>query len=368
MPVNDLMVPIVHIVSAIGRETDNSQTIVVLAPHADEMYAMAADINTNVSMKLLQNVLFVVGSGRNLDHLTMCQVNTAKAVAISCPSARSVVHLQQNAHCDGKTEFVESDNAAIIAVLNTLNLLAGAKTQINLFAPQSMSTTTNAQANHRSMNPDNSTAATVVPKSHVVMEMMNSESMSIFIPYMDNYCNADDTNHPFCASGNVFLHSYLDVLMAQTLFNVGLIAFWEAVVGIESSSQGACNSPGSSCVADRGPYIITPEKVPASTSNSSTYSNHTSHKSCCFDRIKPPNNCFGLKYGEMFNKLLVEHHIIVVAIIRLRGISCGLWSSFPYVLVAPNRDLMVGNADECLIFRPTMSHNNLPTNGETTDV
>lgn len=98
--------------------------MIVLSERADELYGLARD--TSVSHPgILEDVYYYLGSPRNMDHLRLCCVLTARAVVLFHHPTPSTVFVQGDDDPSGQTipKKLNADRHTIIISLNLHFLL-----------------------------------------------------------------------------------------------------------------------------------------------------------------------------------------------------------------------------------------------------
>lgn len=197
--------------------------MVILSDRADEMCDLTDEINGS-QPGLLENVRFVMGASRNPDHLRLCNVQSARAVVIIRPPIASETAFEGQEVDASRSAMLNADKHTIITSLN-LHLL--------LSETQTLSKTKeggDAQAI------PTFTLTEIVHESNIIFLRQaepysgsRSRSADQGVHCSPSEADKNSFDWQLMANGSIFMHSALDSLMVQAMFNTHILAFWEAL-------------------------------------------------------------------------------------------------------------------------------------------
>jgi hypothetical protein len=359
IPARASLIPIVSVIRTLRREVD--QQIIVLTDKIPDLEVHLKEIE-HASPGLLQQVLFVEGTSRNVEHLQACSICRCSVVLVMTPlivAGGAAITAANGAPTGGGggvygQAVVEEDRPAVIAVLNVLHVLRSACSDPWAVDGDSTAGTPAAASDGAARQP------------FVVASIVHS-SNALFLPTIPlGGAGATD----YCTAGGVLLSGAIEMCSCiHSVLSPGIVPLWEAILGMHQGVTGApllyrrlpsvLPAPSSSAGAmrvDRGAA-----SVPTMGTSPSA-----------LDKICLPAALEGLMFGDLFTSLYDSCGVITLGICRSVescgsvDAACGGSSGLaqptptappahirvPLVLVLPPPSTQMRAGDELFVLQP----------------
>lgn len=351
------LIPVVSVIRTLRREVD--QQIVILTDKIPDLEVHVKEIE-HASPGLLQDVLFVEGTSRHVEHIQACGVGECSVVLVLTPlgvaqgrggigvgAGVGAGYLSAGGGGLFTQALVEEDRPAVMAVLNILHALEVCSDGLDTV--NGGPTTSPVRVGGGSKRP-----FVVVSIAHC--------SNALFLPLIPLPSGTVD----YISTGGVLLHSAIEMCSCvHSVLSPSIVPLWEALLGLHSGRSG--------------PELryrrlgVVPHANPAPPQPHSAGNMDAGSSLSALDKICLPVEFEGSHFGDLFTALFDSCGVITVAICRY-GEDCFAdisvdpamatppadrgWSSrvlVPQVQVLPLPNTLLFTGDELFILQPLLS-------------
>mmetsp|Transcript_15309 Transcript_15309/g.23053 ORF Transcript_15309/g.23053 Transcript_15309/m.23053 type:complete len:1007 (+) Transcript_15309:408-3428(+) len=382
---HNLMMPVVYFLRSY-RAYRIPDDVIILSERADELSSLSGDISLS-HPGLLDGVSFYVGFPRNIDHLRLCSVNSARAVVILHHPTPSTLYVEgDDDPAMSAPSRLNADRHTIIVSLNLHFILEGRdRPTSDHSVPCSSRTFTLVEVRHESNTSYlRRSYSTILTPAWRGLETSLSptlghcrEGESLPSAHAETFCNWN-----LVSAGSVLSQPVFESLLFQTVLNPDIVQLWETLLASHQSGSSESSSLRRDALREdlSKENVVCVDAHRRTSSGASIRSSHLSggfsgtlsskfmrrlktnterqltapafpaHPSSdrkCIDRIRCPPRFVGKPYLRLFEAALLDMGCLPFAVCRwLGGSGMTVPSTSPIVDTSGAPDVSISSKTE----------------------